>query len=76
MLACLAAVVLFLILGDDLAAQCAMCKETVDSDKASGGNLADGISGSILFMLALPVTVLGGFSLALWRAYRNAPPQD
>ncbi|HEX9793518.1 MAG TPA: hypothetical protein VGC54_05995 [Planctomycetota bacterium] len=57
-------------------AQCAMCKEAVDADKALGGGLADGISMSILFMLALPVSVLGGFSFAIWRAYRNAEADD
>lgn len=52
--------------------QCAMCKETVDGDKAAGGSLADGISLSILFMLSLPPLIFGGFGFALWRAYRKA----
>ncbi|TAH39591.1 MAG: hypothetical protein EYC70_02040 [Planctomycetota bacterium] len=56
------------------APQCAMCKETLEAEKASGGSLSDGISLSILFMLSLPLLILGGFSLALWRAYRRAGP--
>lgn len=52
--------------------QCAMCKEAVEAEKASGSGLADGISMSILFMLSLPLLILGGFALAIWRAYRKA----
>lgn len=55
-----------------LLAQCDMCKEAVDGDKAAGGSVADGISMSILFMLALPPLVLGGFGFAVWRSYRKA----
>ncbi|KAA3606109.1 MAG: hypothetical protein DWQ01_18120 [Planctomycetota bacterium] len=58
------------------AMQCAMCKEAVDNDKAAGGGIADGISYSILFMLALPLLVLSGFGFAVWRAYRNAPREQ
>lgn len=52
------------------AAQCAMCREALAADQAGGG-LAAGISWSILFMLALPVCILGAFGAAIWRAFRQ-----
>lgn len=67
---------LVLVLGPSLPAQCAMCKEAVDADKAAGGGIADGIAYSILFMLSLPLLILSGFSLALWRASRRAADSD
>ncbi len=67
-----ALLVLLLALPGSLPAQCAMCKEAVDADKAAGGRIADGIAYSILFMLSLPLLIISGFGLALWRAYRRA----
>ena len=53
-------------------AQCAMCKEAVDADKAAGGNVADGISYAILLMLSLPLLIGSAFGFAIWRAYKKA----
>lgn len=69
----LLALAFLLSLAEVLPAQCAMCKEALDNEKATGNSgLADGISMSILFMLSLPLTIAGGFSFALWRAYKKA----
>ena len=72
LLPAMAALLILAIAAEPALAQCAMCKEAVDADKAAGGSVADGISYSILFMLSLPPLVLGGFGLAVWRAYRKA----
>ncbi|MFQ5748621.1 MAG: hypothetical protein ACE5H3_04085 [Planctomycetota bacterium] len=57
-------------------AQCAMCKVVANREKASGGSVADGISASVMFLIALPLVISAGFSFALWRSYRHPETED
>lgn len=53
----------------DIALACPNCKEAYASDGATP--VASGYGASILFMMAMPFVVIGGFALRLWLARRN-----
>jgi hypothetical protein len=74
-LACLAA----LLVAPEAASQCAMCKEALDAQDASRGdvNVAEGFYYSILTMISIPAVLLAGLvSLIVinTRAQRAAAP--
>ena len=50
--------------------QCAMCKAAV-ANAADGGALARGLNQGILFLLAIPILLVGGISFLIWRSYRQ-----
>jgi hypothetical protein len=54
----------------DTAMACPNCKEAYASDGVT--SVASGYGASILFMMAMPFVVIGGFVLRLWLARRNA----
>lgn len=58
-LAILAFVAAILLLGEDVFAQCAMCRTALEQN---GGRLALGFNRAILFLLAMPYLVF--FSIA------------
>lgn len=61
--------ILLFLLGYDLAcyAQCAMCKSTVSSNLESGGNTGRGINTGILYLMAIPYLLIGGFIVYVFR---------
>ena len=61
-----ALVVMFL---PELAQACPNCKEAYTAD--GGTSIASGYGASILFMMAMPFLVIGGFVLRLWMARRS-----
>ena len=50
-----------------LAWACPMCSQTLNEEQ----HLPKAFLASILFMLAVPPTVLGGIAFAIWRAKRK-----
>lgn len=47
-----------LLTHSDLLAQCAMCKSVVETNKANGGNVADGLNTGILYLMAIPYVLI------------------
>ena len=60
----------FILAMASVAAACPTCKDQLAHDPASS-NLARGYVMSILFMLSMPATLLGGFSLGFYRLHRK-----
>jgi hypothetical protein len=63
---------LFLLLGfalTDAAAQCAMCKATIESNAANQQKYGIGLNTGILYLMCIPY-IAGGILFYLW--YRNA----
>ncbi len=55
----------FCLLPFDFLSACPFCKEALN------GGLAKGFYWSILWMLSVPVVVVGAISTVVWRAYRR-----
>ncbi len=53
----------------EIAQACPNCKESYMAD--GGASVASGFSASVLFMMAMPFLVIGGFVLRLWTAQRK-----
>ncbi|MFM8802897.1 MAG: hypothetical protein ACKOK8_03120 [Planctomycetia bacterium] len=50
---------------------CPNCKDAVNTSDPEGLNLARGYFYSILIMLAMPATLIGSFSVYVWREMRR-----
>jgi len=61
-------IALSFFIGDDLLAQCPMCKMSAESNLANGGTEGRGLNKGILYMLSLPYLMVGFIGL-MW--YRN-----
>ena len=55
----------------DSAAQCPMCKISAESNMRNGGSGGKGLNAGILYMLALPYTLVATFGLIWWRNNRT-----
>lgn len=56
--------------------QCPMCHITAESNLANGGSAGKGLNAGILYMLALPYSVVGIFGIILWRNNRRSREED
>ena len=68
--------VLFIIIGSLLGsynadAQCPMCKMSAESNLKNGGTAGRGLNAGILYMLALPYTLVGTIGFIWWRNHRR-----
>ncbi|MBK9981544.1 MAG: hypothetical protein IPP15_03820 [Saprospiraceae bacterium] len=59
------------IYSENTYAQCPMCHITAESNLANGGSQGKGLNAGILYMLALPYTLVGFFGLIVWRNNRR-----
>ena len=48
-------------------AQCPMCKMSAESNLKNGGTAGNGLNAGILYMLALPYTLVGVIGFIWWR---------
>lgn len=55
----------------DAAAQCPMCKMSAESNLKNGGTQGRGLNAGILYMLALPYTLVGTIGFIWWRNNRR-----
>ena len=55
----------------DIAAQCPMCKMSAESNLKSGGTAGKGLNAGILYMLALPYTLVGVLGFIWWKNNRR-----
>lgn len=66
-------ILLFVLLSlsiTDLEAQCAMCKQVVDSGAKNGSTVAKGLNMGILYLLAVPFLAIGAFTFAFLKRFR------
>jgi hypothetical protein len=69
---CLFILVLGLAAGTaDVQAQCPMCKMSAESNLKNGGTAGRGLNKGILYMLALPYTLVGTIGYIWWRNHRR-----
>ncbi len=54
----------------DACAQCPMCKIGAESNLKNGGTAGKGLNAGILYMLALPYTLVATFGFIWWRNNR------
>lgn len=52
-------------------AQCPMCKMSAESNLKNGGSAGRGLNAGILYMLALPYTLVGTIGFIWWRKNRR-----
>ncbi len=52
-------------------AQCPMCKMSAESNLKNGGSAGKGLNAGILYMLALPYTLVGTLGFIWWRNNRR-----
>jgi hypothetical protein len=69
-------IILTLVLGAmvssvDTSAQCPMCKMSAESNLKNGGSAGKGLNKGILYMLALPYTLIGTIGYVWWRNTRR-----
>lgn len=67
---------IFLIYGNDLWAQCPMCKMSAESNLREGGTDGKGLNAGILFMLSLPYLIIGSIGYSWWRNQKALALQD
>ena len=66
----------FLIAGaQEVGAQCSMCRTAIESSP-EGQAMAAGFNQAILFLLAAPILIVAGVSLALWQGERRLKKED
>ncbi len=58
---------LLLLLSDDLVAQCPMCRMSAESNLKNGGTDGRGLNTGILYMLAMPYTLVAIIGFWWWR---------
>jgi hypothetical protein len=60
------------IFGNELFAQCPMCKMAAESDLKAGGTAGRGLNAGILYMLSMPYLLVMGIAFFWWRNRKNA----
>jgi hypothetical protein len=57
-------------------AQCPMCKMSAESNLKNGGTAGKGLNTGILYMLALPYTLVGVIGFVWWKNNRRREDID
>ncbi|MGC4003454.1 MAG: hypothetical protein QM811_10090 [Pirellulales bacterium] len=60
------------LISPTIATACPNCKDALESNDPRLNNVAKGYFYSILFMLGTPPTIMAGFGIAVYRAYKRA----
>ena len=60
-----------MILSGDAVAQCPMCKMSAESNLKNGGSAGKGLNADILYMLALPYSLVGVIGFIWWKNNRR-----
>jgi hypothetical protein len=56
-----------------VAAQCAMCRATVESNIENGGKtVGRGLNDGILYLMSIPYIVLGGIGYMVYKNWKGA----
>jgi len=57
-------------------AQCPMCKMSAETNLRNGGTAGRGFNAGILYMLALPYSLVATFGFIVWRNHRRNKEED
>ena len=60
----------------NLDAQCPMCKMSAESNLKNGGTAGKGLNAGILYMLALPYTLVGVIGFIWWKNNKRTREED
>lgn len=60
-------ILVFVLLATDVAAQCPMCKTSLEEARKNGSEVGSTLNNGILYLLALPYTIAIVFGLIYWR---------
>jgi len=60
-----------MFLSTEINAQCPMCKMSAESNLKNGGTAGKGLNTGILYMLALPYTLVGVIGYIWWKNNRR-----
>jgi len=64
---------LLLVIDQDIFAQCAMCRATVENNLNSGASsIGAGLNSGILYLMAFPYVLLSIVAFVWYRTYRKA----
>lgn len=73
----LAILLLLVLVGiAEVAAQCPMCSMAAESNLKNGGTAGRGLNRGILYMLALPYTLVGTIGYIWWRKNRRQEEEE
>lgn len=67
LIACAVILVVLLGTGEELLAQCPMCRATAESNLANGGTEGRGLNNGILYMLGMPYVLIGTIAFLWWK---------
>ncbi|MBK8830209.1 MAG: hypothetical protein IPN60_05005 [Saprospiraceae bacterium] len=67
----LAIAIMGMLTSYESSAQCPMCKMSAESNLKNGGTAGKGLNAGILYMLALPYTLMGTIGYIWWRNRRK-----
>jgi hypothetical protein len=59
--------ILLFLVGQDLTAQCAMCKAIAETSQQSGSSIADGLNSGIVYLMFFPYLLMGVVGYALYK---------
>lgn len=66
-------ILLLLVVGPEIEAQCPMCRMSAESNLKDGGTAGKGLNAGILYMLSMPYLLVMGMGYLWWR---NRKSQD
>lgn len=58
---------LLLVGGEELLAQCPMCRATAETNLANGGTEGRGLNNGILYLLGMPYLLIGTVAFLWWK---------
>lgn len=60
-------VLLMILISDDAAAQCAMCKKNVESNLQTGGSVGKSLNSGILYLMGIPYVLIASMIFIFFR---------
>jgi hypothetical protein len=70
------ALVMILGTGEELLAQCPMCRATAETNLANGGTEGRGLNQGILYLLGMPYVLIGAVAFFWWRGRKNIDEEE
>lgn len=67
LITCAVVLVVLLGAGEELLAQCPMCRATAESNLANGGTEGRGLNNGIMYMLGMPYLLIGTIAFLWWK---------
>lgn len=62
--------------GEELLAQCPMCRATAETNLANGGTEGRGLNNGILYMLGMPYLLIGTIAFLWWKNRKKGVDEE